>query len=136
MSHSPKSILIVEDDGLMRASLARQFTEAGYAVTAAADGEEAVKALDHETPDVVLCDIILPKLDGIEVLEYAMAQWPEKHIPFIMLTTSDDIGTVARAMDKGALAYLLKSDNQIDVVVKVVETKLGLSPRATAEGAP
>ena len=124
MSDTPTSILIVEDDGLTRASLEKQFRDAGYTVRVAEDGKAAVAALDAETPDVVLCDIILPNMDGIEVLEYAKSQWPDKHIPFIMLTTADDIGLVARAMDKGALAYLLKSDNEIDVVVKVVEEKL------------
>jgi len=133
MSDTPRTILIIEDDGLMRASLARQFEHAGYEVTAAADGDEAVKALDTKLPDVVLCDIMVPKKDGIEILEYAKARWPDEKVPFIMLTTSDDIGTVARAMDKGALAYLLKSDHEIDIVVKVVEEKLGYHTPATEE---
>lgn len=121
-----KKILIVEDDNLLLITLTHQFQEAGYQVTTALNGEEGLRIFDTETPDAVVMDVMMPKKDGIQMLEEIRETHPDSNIPFIILSNAGDMDYVARAMESGSVAYVVKSDRQIDSIVKLVDDKLGI----------
>jgi DNA-binding response OmpR family regulator len=124
MEHArPKKVLIVEDDNLLLVTLAHQFEDAGYEVLTAADGEHGIAQFFEQHPDAVIMDVMMPRKDGVEMLEEIRAAAPEDRTPFIVLSNANDMDYIARAMGSGAVAYLLKSDRQIDSIVKLVEEK-------------
>ncbi|HRH55694.1 MAG TPA: response regulator [Candidatus Paceibacterota bacterium] len=128
MESSPstqKSVLIAEDDALLLVTLTHQFEDAGYRVITATDGEDGVAKFLSEHPDAVVMDIMMPRKDGVEMLEEIREKAPDSKTPFIVLSNANDMDYVARAMGQGAVAYLLKSDRQIDSVVKLVEERIG-----------
>ncbi|MES2668258.1 MAG: response regulator [Patescibacteria group bacterium] len=129
-THAQKTVLIVEDDMLLQVTLTQQFSDAGYRVVAAKDGEEGIAAFLKESPDAVILDVMMPRKDGVEMLEEIREKMPESRVPFIVLSNANDMDYVARAMAAGAVAYLLKSDRQIDSVVSLVSEKI----RKTSEG--
>lgn len=124
METRKKKVLIVEDDPLLLITLTHQFEDAGYEVVSAADGEEGVALFLKERPDAAVVDVMMPKKDGVEMLEEVRAKSPELKTPVIVLSNANDMDYVARAMGLGAVAYLLKSDRQIDSVVRLVEERL------------
>jgi len=119
-----KTVLIVEDDNLLLVTLAHQFEDAGYTVITATDGEQGLERFLKEAPDAVVTDVMMPRKDGIEMLEEMRAKAPENTAPVVVLSNANDMDYVARSMGNGAVAYLLKSDRQIDSIVKLVDEKL------------
>jgi len=123
-SAAPKKVLIVEDDNLLLVTLTHQFEDAGYDVIAATDGEQGLARFLESAPDAVILDVMMPRKDGVEMLEEIRKQAPDSETPFIVLSNANDMDFIYRAMGSGAIAYLLKSDRQIDSVVKLVEEKI------------
>lgn len=119
-----KKVLIVEDDTLLLVTLTHQFEDAGYTVIAVNNGEAGVEKFFSEKPNAVVMDVMMPRKDGVEMLEEIRAKDPDTKVPFIVLSNANDMDYVARAMGQGAIAYLLKSDRQIDSIVKMVDEKL------------
>jgi two-component system, NtrC family, response regulator AtoC len=99
-------ILVVDDEYLIRWTLQQSLQKEGYEVLIAETGEEALKKVEQETPDLVLLDIKLPGMDGFEVLDRVL-QIDRDVIP-IMITAFDDVETVVRAMRLGAFDYITK----------------------------
>lgn len=125
MEQTPeKTVLIVEDDNLLLLTLTNQFEDAGYTVITATDGVQGVERFLSGKPDAVVMDVMMPRKDGVEMLEEIREKAPESTVPVIVLSNANDMDYVARAMGNGAIAYLLKSDRQIDSVVKLVEEKI------------
>lgn len=118
MTREPR-ILIVDDEEVVRNVLQRILKEAGYDATVAVDGEHAINTLYQEEHEVVLLDIKMPGMTGIEVLGKLTAQWPD--ICVIMITAVMDAQTAVKAMKLGALDYITKPFDQDDVVQKVHE---------------
>jgi len=100
------TILIIDDDETIRYFLKRDLEAEGFQVTAAENGTAGLKALEREPSDLVLLDIRLPDLSGIQVLERIRAQWPEQIV--VMLTGEPDHETAVQAMRLGARDYLTK----------------------------
>ena len=100
-------LLLVDDHKLLRQGLRRAVEEAGFDVVGeAGDGEEAVRLAIDLKPDLVLMDVTMPVLDGIEATRRLRASCPEARV--VILTMHGEEETVARALRAGALAYLLK----------------------------
>ena len=116
--------MIVEDDTLLLVTLTHQFEDAGYRVVGAKDGDEGFEKFFSEKPDAVVMDVMMPRKDGVQMLEDIRAKDPATKVPFIALSNANDMDYVARAMSQGAVAYLLKSDRQIDSVVALVNEKI------------
>ncbi len=114
-------IICAEDDKLISASLVQGFTEAGFEVTAAFGGEDAVAKAKEIKPDVMVMDIMMPKLDGIGAVWELKADPELAHIPVVMLTNMSDADTISKIMEAGVTDYLLKSDQSIDQVVSKVK---------------
>jgi adenylate cyclase len=101
-------ILIVDDDALNRRLLTKSLENDGHRTTDVDNGFAALSALEAERPDLVLLDIVMPGLDGIEVLERMKADADFRHIPVIMISGVDDTESVVRCLESGAEDILPK----------------------------
>jgi two-component system, NtrC family, response regulator AtoC len=110
-------ILVVDDEYLIRWTLQQNLGKAGYEVLIAESGEEALEKIERDTPDLVLLDIQLPRMDGFQVLERILTLDPD--LVTIMLTAYEDVERVVRAMRLGAFDYLTKPFNFEKVQVSV-----------------
>ncbi|MEK7161611.1 MAG: response regulator [Patescibacteria group bacterium] len=120
-------ILVAEDDKLISGSLCDALKAAGYDPTPAYDGEEAVAKAKEITPDLVLLDIMMPKLDGISVLWEIKANPATASMPVVVLTNIGDVETISKIVEAGAVDYLLKSDQSVDDIIKKVKDVLARS---------
>jgi DNA-binding response OmpR family regulator len=116
-------VMIVDDDPLMVRMYQKKLTNDGYDVMTAGDGMEALEKLESQKPDLILLDIMMPKLNGLDTLKKIKADSKTKDIPVIMLTNvgaSDE--DADRGLELGAVAYLVKAGNRpADVVSKIKE---------------
>lgn len=101
-----KRILIVDDEATARRTLERFLSKLGYEVTAAANAEQAMLAVIADQPDIVLSDIYMPGMSGLDLQEKIAERTP--HIKVILMTGKDDMPTTVRAMQQGAYDYLVK----------------------------
>jgi two-component system, OmpR family, phosphate regulon response regulator PhoB len=123
-------IVCAEDDKLISTSLVEGFTAAGFEVTAAHDGEEAVEKIKEVKPDVVLLDIMMPKLDGYGVVWELKANPETANTPVVMLTNLSDAETLSKILEAGVTDYMLKSEQTIDQIIAKVNEVLSRSPMA------
>jgi two-component system, response regulator PdtaR len=112
-----RRVLVAEDEALIRLDLVEMLREEGYEVVGqAADGEEAIKLAGELRPDLVILDVKMPKVDGIEA---ASAIAGERIAPVVILTAFSQRDLVERARDAGAMAYLVKPFAKRDLVPAV-----------------
>ncbi len=118
-------ILLAEDDRILRKAGEVSLKKKGYDVISAVDGEDALtKALDSK-PDLVLLDVMMPKMNGFDVL-FALKRDPAvKDIPVIMLTNLEQPADIKRAVDGGAHSYLVKSNMNLDELAMKIRNALG-----------
>jgi DNA-binding response OmpR family regulator len=122
-------ILLAEDDKLISNSLCDALKQNGYEPTPAYDGEEAVAKAKEIKPDIMLLDIMMPKLDGISVLWEIKANPETAKIPVIVLTNIGDVETISKIVEAGAVDYLLKSDQSVDDIIQKVKDVLARNVR-------
>jgi len=118
-------LLVVDDNELNRDMLTRRLGTRGFQVEAAADGERALQRLDQGSFDVVLLDVMMPGLSGLDVLREVRQRWPESDLPVIMVTARDATEDVVEALQAGANDYVTKPLD-FPVVLARVETQLAL----------
>jgi len=104
-----QKVLLIEDIKSMRNAIERILTKAGYQVVVAGDGEEAIRTAQQSIPDVILLDLMLPKLAGQEVLKALKRNPATAHIPVIVLTSLSQKNE-HRLRSDGAAGFLEKSD--------------------------
>lgn len=126
MTQKKFKILIVEDETPMREALLFKFQKEGFEVIAARDGEEGLSLAEKERPDLILLDIIMPKMDGMTVLQKLRGEDWGKDIPVILLTNLSESEKAIEAMGKGVHDYLVKSDWRLEDVVAKVRERLGI----------
>jgi DNA-binding response OmpR family regulator len=124
-------ILVAEDDKLISNSLCEALKAANFEPTPAYDGEETLAKAKESTPDLVLLDIMMPKLDGISVLWEFKADPNTARIPVIVLTNIGDVETISKIVEAGAVDYLLKSDQSVDDIIQKVKDVLARSVKLT-----
>jgi len=100
------SLLVVDDDPVVREALVEALAEAGYDVRSADDGARAVALLAERAPDVVLSDVRMPGMDGLALLALLRERAPD--VPVLLMTAFDDMPTVVAAMREGATDFLVK----------------------------
>ena len=100
------------------------FTIEGYEVVMAADGEEGLLKIKAEKPTIVLLDVMMPKMNGLQVLEKLKADPETKQIPVIMLTNLAGEQDAENALSKGAVKYIVKSEYEPKQVVDMVKAIL------------
>lgn len=104
-------ILVVEDAGFMLKALKMQLEASGYEVIPAADGEEGLRKAREEHPDLIVLDLMLPKIDGYKVCRLIKFDEQYEHIPIIMVTAKNEAQSKNLGQEVGADAYLTKPYN-------------------------
>jgi len=102
-------ILIIEDDKFLRELITRKLTDEGFSIIEAVDGEDGLKKIKESKPDLVLLDLILPSIDGFEVLSKIKADASIASIPIIILSNLGQKEEVEKGLDMGAVDYLIKA---------------------------
>jgi len=103
-----RKILIVDDEEVIRKFLRIHLDKLGYEVMEAADGEQAIEQLGKDDFDLLICDILMPKKDGWEVIKEAKSNPKTKNIPVIVLTAKNEDSDMFKGYDLGASYYMTK----------------------------
>ncbi len=104
-----KKILIIEDDRFLRELMSKKLTGEGYQISGATDGEEGIRSVKSEKPDLVLLDLILPGIDGFEVLTRIKQEAEIAATPVIVLSNLGQKEDIERGLKLGAADYLIKA---------------------------
>jgi DNA-binding response OmpR family regulator len=120
-------ILIADDDADSREILKTYLAAKGHQIVLAADGAEALKRFTDERPDLVLLDIMMPKLDGWEVLHYIRAAG---RTPVLMITAKDATDEIVKALSEGADDYIVKPLKLREVEARIVAVMRRFQPSA------
>lgn len=113
------TVLVLEDDDEVRGLLQKLLSHDGFQVATAADGLDGLMQLEVSKPDLVLCDVMMPNLDGLAFTR-AIKKNPEtRGIPVIFLTARGDTGTMAAGIAAGAKLYLTKPFSHADLLARV-----------------
>lgn len=117
-------ILIIEDEIILRQTLSEILEASGYIVFHAGDGEEGIAVFNKKSPDLVICDINMPTIDGFEVLKILKASMgASKLIPFIFLSAKIEPENISKAMNLGALDFISKPYSAPELL-KVIDKAL------------
>jgi two-component system, OmpR family, alkaline phosphatase synthesis response regulator PhoP len=118
----PARILLAEDDRILRKAGEVSLRKRGYTVLSAVDGEDALAQARAHKPDLILLDVMMPKLQGFDVLARLKDDEETRGIPVIMLSNLEQPADIERALAGGARSYLVKSNMQLDELAgKVAE---------------
>src|SRR5215831_1931517 len=114
------SLLVIEDDENISSAIEEYFSRAGYAVTSASDGIAGIEAAVKNRPDVVVLDLMLPKMDGLAVCKELRQKSPQ--MPILMLTAKDDVVDKVLGLEMGADDYITKpfSLRELEARIKTV----------------
>lgn len=118
-----KTILLIEDDTVLRENTAELLELSDYKVLTASNGKIGVEIAKNHKPDIVVCDIMMPILDGYGVLEALSKNNETKFIPFIFLSAKTERQDVRRGMDLGADDYITKPFNE-DEIISAIESRI------------
>ena len=119
-----KKILIIEDDTFLRELLVRKVREEKFETITAVDGEEGVKKIKSEKPDLILLDLILPGIDGYEVLTRIKDDSDISFIPVIIISNLGQKEEVEKGLKLGAVDYLIKANFTPEDIIDKVRTAL------------
>lgn len=129
MNPTQKKILLVEDEDFIRDLYVRQLTKGGLQVQAVADGQSALNILKQGVFDLLLLDIMLPGMNGLQVLREFKTQNPNSKMITILLTNLGQEAVIKEGFELGAQAYLIKASYTPDQVVNEVKNALmGTAP--------
>ena len=118
MSEKPR-VLVVDDESSARDTLEAFLFREGYDLAFAASGPEALARLDEIEPDIILLDVIMPGMDGIEACQRLKTDKRWRHIPIILVTVLDSKEDLARGLDAGADDFLSKPVNDLELRARV-----------------
>lgn len=127
------AVLIVEDEVAMRTALAETFHQHRFRVLTAEDGRSGLATALEQHPDIILLDILLPMMDGMQVLTELKRDAWGKQVPVILLTNVNDPAKVAQGIAAGAYDYLVKQDWNLEDVVRKVKERLSRTAQTAAD---
>jgi CheY-like chemotaxis protein len=125
VSQPPRRILLAEDDRFLRRAAESRLKQGGFTVIPAVDGEEALRLARAEHPDLILLDLIMPKVQGFEVLKALKEDAATRSIPIIVLSNLGQDSDVQQAMAQGATAYFVKSNLSLQGLAQMVGEVFG-----------
>lgn len=123
-SQVKKRILIVEDDDFIREMYEEELTRVGFEVAAAATGEEGLKILSQAQFDLALLDILLPGINGLEVLKQIKQNPQTQNLKVVLLTNLGQEATIKEGFQIGAIGYLIKAAYNPDQIVQEIKNFL------------
>lgn len=116
-------ILLIEDDAILRENTAELLEISNFNVLTATDGKQGLKEAKMHNPDIIVCDIMMPELDGYEVLDHLSKNDKTKYIPFIFLSAKTEHSDVRKGMDLGADDYITKPFTE-DELISAIKSRL------------
>jgi DNA-binding response OmpR family regulator len=116
-------IMIVDDDQINSRILSQRLTKRGFSVECVNSGKDCLESIQNDTPDLILLDIVMPEMDGLEVLESVRSVYSAIDIPIIMVTAKTDVEDVVTSLKSGASDYIQKPVN-IDIAVARINSQL------------
>ncbi|MDP3093894.1 MAG: response regulator [bacterium] len=119
-----KKILLIEDEAALQKTFGDTLRSEGCQLVSATDGEVGLRLAKSETPDLIILDLILPKLNGLEVLKSLKEDQQTRGIPVIILTNLGDLENIEKALELGATTYLVKADHTLEEVIEKVKKAL------------
>ena len=122
-------LLVVDDDEMNRDLMSRRFRRAGYSVATAADGEQALRCLQNEPVDLVLVDLMMPRISGLELLKTLRAKYTPSQLPVIMVSALQESNQIVVALTFGANDYITKP---IDFPVAIARIRTQLLRKKAA----
>ena len=122
-SQNTKAVLIVDDEESLVNVLAQKFSDEGITAYTANNGRAGLDIALDKHPDIILLDIMMPEMDGFDVMRHLQEDAWGKTVPIILLTNSSSIDTVAKAVTSGMSEFLVKTDIRLDEVVNKVKER-------------
>ena len=119
-----KKILFIEDESALQKTFGEVLKQEGYEMIPALDGEIGLRLAKSEKPDLILLDLILPRINGFEVLKQLKIDEETKSIPIIILTNLEKAEDIQKALELGAATYLVKANYTLAEVVEKVKKAL------------
>jgi len=119
-----KTIVIVEDESVLLKALNIEVLNAGFEVLVAMDGKSGLNLIKANKPDLVLLDLLLPKMDGYAVLAALKKDSKTKDIPVVILSNFGESENIEKAMELGAVDYFVKSSTDLGEVVKKIDQRI------------
>src|SRR3990167_351343 len=117
-------ILVVEDEEILLTALTEELKQEGFEVIGAKDGVEGVEKATHEKPNLVLLDLVMPRLDGIGALKQMKENSATREIPVVILTNLSDYDKISDALSLGAMDYLVKANYRLEELIQKIKTVL------------
>src|SRR4030042_6297 len=125
LNDSMKKILFVEDEAALQKTFGDFLEMKGYKILSALDGEVGLNLAKSQNPDLILLDLVLPKVHGLDVLKQLKEEPKTKRIPIIILTNLEGIGEGEKALELGATTYLVKAQYNLEEVFEKIKKTLG-----------
>ena len=119
-----KKILLIEDEAVLQKAISQALEKENFKVFNSLDGELGLSSAEKIKPDLILLDLILPKMNGFEVLKRLKMNKETENIPVIVLTNLERTDDIERVIELGARAYLVKSDYSLDEIVEKIKSVL------------
>lgn len=120
-----KKILIVEDDTFIQELTGKKLEKSGYTVLMVQNGQDAIKIAEEEVLDLVICDLVIPHVDGFEVIAKLRSMEKTKSTPIVVFSNLADSDALGRATAAGATKFLIKANFSLSDVVQEVEGLIG-----------
>lgn len=124
-------ILVVEDEEILLAGLKEELSSGGYEVEGALDGVEGLEKTKTFRPNLILLDLLMPKMDGMEMLQKLKADSETRDVPVVILTNLSDYEKISEALSLGAMDYLVKANYKLEDLLEKVRTVLARKSGAT-----
>ena len=123
-----KKILIIDDDTTFQKTITSKLKELAFDVVSAFDGEEGLSKIMSDKPDLVLLDIKMPKLDGLELLKRLRANKDAPQMPILITSNLEAVDNISEGIALGAKGYIIKSDETLETIVKDVQEVFNAKP--------
>jgi len=121
-----KTVFIVEDDSFLQGLEATKLKKEGYGILTAADGKEAIKVIENNAPiDLVLLDLMLPEVDGFEVLKRVRENSSIQKVPVIVFSNLSEEKDIKHAKELGVSEFMIKSNFNLDELAEKIKSLIG-----------
>lgn len=115
-------VLVVEDEEILLTALKEELLNGGYEVEGAVDGQDGLDKVKTFKPDLILLDLVMPKMDGMEMLQRLKADNEMRDTPVVILTNLSDYERISEALSLGAMDYLVKANYKLEDLLDKVKT--------------
>ncbi|HBD24952.1 MAG: hypothetical protein A2566_00680 [Candidatus Zambryskibacteria bacterium RIFOXYD1_FULL_40_13] len=120
-----KKILIIDDDEIFRKTVNDSLTNAGYLIVEAKDGEEGLLVTEKEKPDLILLDLMMPNMGGMNFLKVLQKEGTENKIPILISSNFTSPNPVEEGIALGIRGYIIKSDESLETITTAINSIIG-----------